>query len=87
MAGPRHLDRRPPRGGAPGAILLALAALFVAFALVRIPIDMTRAWEPEATLLRFGAWGVTESQLTSLAMALFGLLMMVRIRRSAAARA
>jgi phosphatidylglycerol:prolipoprotein diacylglycerol transferase len=59
----------------------------VAFALIRIPIDMTRAYEPEATLLRFGSWGVTESQLTSLAMALFGLLMMVRIRRSAAARA
>jgi phosphatidylglycerol:prolipoprotein diacylglycerol transferase len=59
----------------------------VAFALVRIPIDMTRAFEPQATLLRLGSWGVTESQLTSVAMALFATLMIVRLRRSAAARA
>lgn len=59
----------------------------VVFALVRIPIDFTRAYEPEATLLRAGALSITESQLTSLAFALFGLLMIVRLRRTATARA
>ena len=54
----------------------------VLFALARIPIDFTRVYEPEATLLRFGTIGITESQLTSLAFALFGLLMIVRIRRT-----
>lgn len=56
----------------------------VAFALVRIPIDMTRTYEPSAVLLR-GAIELTESQATSLAMALFGLLMIVRLKREAAA--
>ena len=59
----------------------------ILFALVRIPIDFTRAYEPESTLLRLPGFGVTESQLTSLAIALFGLLMTVRLRRSAEARA
>ena len=59
----------------------------ILFALFRIPIDFTRTYEPEATLVRFGSLGITESQLTSLAIALFGLLMTVRLRRSAEARA
>lgn len=59
----------------------------VLFALARIPIDFTRAYEPEATLLRAGALAITESQLTSFAFALFGLLMIVRLRRTAAAPA
>ena len=59
----------------------------ILFALIRIPIDFTRAYEPEATLLRLGAWGITESQMTSLAFALFGSLMILRLRRTAAAPA
>jgi phosphatidylglycerol:prolipoprotein diacylglycerol transferase len=55
----------------------------VAFALVRIPIDLTRAYEPDAVLLR-GPIEFTESQLTSLALALFGTLMILRLRREAA---
>ena len=60
----------------------------VAFALVRIPLDFTRAYEADAVLLRAGAIELTESQLTSVAMALFGVLMILRLRREApAARA
>ncbi len=58
----------------------------VLFALMRIPLDMTRAWEPEATLLRLQGFAITESQLTSLALALFALLMIVRLHRTAPAR-
>ena len=71
------------RLGVPGTLFWLFIVLF---ALLRIPIDLTRAYEPEATLLRSGAIGITESQLTSLAFALFGLLMIVRIRRTTAAR-
>jgi phosphatidylglycerol---prolipoprotein diacylglyceryl transferase len=74
--------RRRPR--VPGTLFWLFIVLF---ALIRIPIDLTRVYEPEATLLRSGPIGITESQLTSLAFALFGLLMIVRIRRTAAARA
>jgi phosphatidylglycerol---prolipoprotein diacylglyceryl transferase len=59
----------------------------VLFALVRIPLDMTRSYEPEATVLRLSTIGVTESQLASLALALFGALMILRLRRTAPARA
>jgi hypothetical protein len=45
---------------------------------------MTRAYEAEATLLRLGGMDLTESQLTSVALALFGLLMLLRLRRGAA---
>jgi phosphatidylglycerol:prolipoprotein diacylglycerol transferase len=55
--------------------------------LVRIPLDMTRAYEPEATVLRLPAFAITESQLSSLALALFGALMILRLRRTAPARA
>jgi phosphatidylglycerol:prolipoprotein diacylglycerol transferase len=57
------------------------------FALVRIPLDATRAYEPEARLLTLGAVDIKESQVTSLALALFATLMMVRLRRLSAARA
>lgn len=67
------------RAGAPGSLFWWFIVLF---ALVRIPIDLTRAYEPEATLLRSGPWTVTESQLTSLALVLFGLLMLARLRRA-----
>jgi phosphatidylglycerol:prolipoprotein diacylglycerol transferase len=59
----------------------------VGFSLLRIPLDLTRSYEPEAVLLHLGAWDVTESQLTSFALAMFGLLMLVRLRRAAPARA
>jgi phosphatidylglycerol---prolipoprotein diacylglyceryl transferase len=59
----------------------------IVFALVRIPLDMTRAYEPEATLLRLPALEITESQVSSLALALFGVLMILRLRRAAPPRA
>jgi phosphatidylglycerol:prolipoprotein diacylglycerol transferase len=55
----------------------------VVFSIVRVAIDLTRAYEPDAVLLR-GAIELTESQLTSMIMALFGALMIVRLRREAA---
>jgi prolipoprotein diacylglyceryltransferase len=57
----------------------------VVFALVRIPIDLTRTWEAEAVLIRLPWIELTESQLTSLAMAGFGALMIIRLRRAAPA--
>lgn len=57
----------------------------IAFALVRIPIDLTRTWEAEAVLIRLPWIELTESQLTSLAMAGFGVLMILRLRRAAPA--
>ncbi len=57
-------------------------SFIVTFALVRIPLDLTRAYEPDAVLLRVGTLDITESQLMSLGMMLFGLLMIVRLRRS-----
>lgn len=68
----------------PGVLLWLFLALF---ALVRIPIDMTRAWEADAVLLRLGAFGLTESQLTSVALALFSALMILRLQRRARAGA
>jgi phosphatidylglycerol---prolipoprotein diacylglyceryl transferase len=68
------------RFSVPGTLFWTFIVLF---ALMRIPLDMTRAWEPEATLLRVGAWIITESQVTSLALALFAVLMMLRLRRLA----
>ena len=57
------------------------------FAVIRIPLDATRAYEPEARVLALGAVDIKESQVTSLALALFATLMMLRLRRLAAARA
>lgn len=62
-------------------------SFLLAFAIVRIPIDMTRAYETDALLLRAGPLSVTESQLTSAALALFSALMLVRLRREASAAA
>jgi phosphatidylglycerol---prolipoprotein diacylglyceryl transferase len=53
----------------------------VLFSLVRVPLDFTRAYEPDSVLGRVGGLDVTESQLISLTLALFGLLMMARLRR------
>lgn len=68
----------------PGTLFWTFISLF---ALVRIPLDLTRAYEPEATVLTISGLGITESQLTSLAITLFGLLMILRLRRTALARA
>ena len=53
----------------------------VVFAIGRAALDVFRAYEPSAQVARLGAVPITESQLMSLAMALFGLLMIVRLRR------
>ena len=57
----------------------------IVFALVRIPLDFTRAYEINAIALAIGDVPVTESQVTSLALALFGALMIMRLRREALA--
>src|SRR5262249_6446217 len=54
-----------------------------AFALVRIPLDLTRAYEPDAVLLRIGTADVTESQMMSVGLVLFAVLMILRLRRMA----
>ncbi len=68
----------------PGVLFWTFITLF---ALVRIPLDFTRAYEPGSELLTIGAYSLTESQLTSVAMALFGLLMVMRLKRQVAAPA
>jgi phosphatidylglycerol:prolipoprotein diacylglycerol transferase len=54
----------------------------VAFAFGRIVLDGFRAYEAGAQLLAFGGTQVTESQVISLAMGLFGILMIARLRRA-----
>jgi phosphatidylglycerol:prolipoprotein diacylglycerol transferase len=63
----------------PGVLFWSFVA---AFALVRIPLDLTRAYEVNAVLLRVGAVEVTESQLMSVGLALFAGLMILRLRRA-----
>ncbi|HUK61820.1 MAG TPA: prolipoprotein diacylglyceryl transferase [Dongiaceae bacterium] len=58
----------------------------VVFAVARIGIDLTRTYESDAMILR-GAVPLTESQLTSIALALFGALMILRLRREGASAA
>jgi phosphatidylglycerol---prolipoprotein diacylglyceryl transferase len=55
------------------------------FSLIRIPLDMTRAYELAAVVVRIGPVGITESQLTSFALAMFSVLMLLRLRREASA--
>lgn len=62
-------------------------SFLLVFAIARIPIDMTRAYEADAVLVRTGALSVTESQLTSAALVLFSVLMLVRLRRESPAAA
>ena len=47
-------------------------------------IDATRAYEPEATVLSLRGLEIKESQITSLALGLFSVLMVLRLRRMAA---
>jgi phosphatidylglycerol---prolipoprotein diacylglyceryl transferase len=53
----------------------------VMFTLVRIPLDFTRAYEQQASVVDTGAIHFTESQLTSAVLLLFALLMIARLRR------
>ena len=64
----------------PGVLFWTFLLLF---ALVRIPLDFTRAYEPQANVLEAVGLHVTESQLTSAMLALFAVLMIVRLRREA----
>jgi phosphatidylglycerol:prolipoprotein diacylglycerol transferase len=54
-----------------------------AFAAIRIPLDLTRAYETDAVLVRIGVTDITESQLMSAGMLLFAGLMILRLRRTA----
>ena len=55
----------------------------ILFALIRIPLDFTRAYKPGALALTVWGVDVTQSQVTSVAIALFGALMILRLRREA----
>ena len=56
----------------------------IIYALMRIPLDLTRAYEPGSVLTHLGTLDITESQLVSLTLAMFALLMWMRLRRAAA---
>ena len=68
----------------PGVLFWGVIALL---ALVRIPLDLTRAYEAGSVLIQAGPVGITESQVTSLAIGLFSLLMIARLRRESRAAA
>ncbi len=72
------------RSVAPG---IKFWAFIAAFAVVRVGIDFTRAWEDDARLLAIGGASVTESQITSLLLVLFALLMILRLHREGASPA
>lgn len=55
------------------------------FSLGRVPLDFTRAYESGSELLSVAGVAITESQLTSLMLALFSALMMLRLSRERAA--
>jgi phosphatidylglycerol:prolipoprotein diacylglycerol transferase len=58
-------------------------SFIVLFAVVRIPIDLTRTYERDAVIMRIGSSDLTESQLMSAGLILFGTLMILRLRRNA----
>ena len=66
------------RARVPGVLFWSLVALLAA---VRVPLDLTRAYEVEATVLDLGVVRINESQVTSVALLLFALLMIARLRR------
>ena len=72
------LWRMRKRVTAPGTLFWTF---IVCFALVRVGLDVTRAYEPTSVVAQWGGLDVTESQLFSLALALFGSLMIMRVRR------
>jgi phosphatidylglycerol:prolipoprotein diacylglycerol transferase len=69
------------RARVPGVLFWCFIAVF---AVVRVGIDFTRAWERDAQLFTLGGAPITESQVTSLVMILFASLMILRLRREAA---
>ena len=62
-------------------------SFLAAFSVIRVGIDFTRAWEREAQLFTIGGLSITESQVTSLVLVLFALLMILRLRRESGAPA
>ena len=58
-------------------------SFLASFAVIRVAIDFTRAWERDARLFSIGDVPVTESQVTSFAILLFSVLMILRLRREA----
>jgi phosphatidylglycerol---prolipoprotein diacylglyceryl transferase len=62
----------------PGTLFWGFIAVF---SVSRVGLDLTRAYEPGATVLTLSGFPVTESQLTSLALLLFALLMSIRLSR------
>jgi prolipoprotein diacylglyceryltransferase len=62
-----------------------LWSLIALLALVRVQLDLTRAYEAEAMVVELGVVRVSESQVTSSALLLFALLMIVRLRRESRA--
>ena len=66
----------------PGVLFWTVLALF---ALVRIPLDFTRAYEVESRLFEWRGLAVTESQVTSLVLMVFASLMILRLRQGAPA--
>ena len=57
----------------------------VAYSVVRILLDFTRAYEPQSVIGHLGSLEIAESQLVSVALGMFGLLMMVRVSRRGSA--
>jgi phosphatidylglycerol---prolipoprotein diacylglyceryl transferase len=78
------LWRMRTRVVAPGVLFWSFIVMFT---LTRSVLDFTRAYESAAVIVKVGRVDLTESQFTSFAMAMFGLLMIVRLRRSAEATA
>src|SRR5437867_10060581 len=64
----------------PGVLFWTILGLF---ALVRIPLDFTRAYEVESRLFEWRGLAVTESQVTSLVLMVFASLMILRLRQGA----
>jgi phosphatidylglycerol:prolipoprotein diacylglycerol transferase len=62
----------------PGVLFWTFIALF---AVSRIPLDATRTYEAEAQIVQVGGTAITESQLVSLTLLLFALLMILRLTR------
>ena len=69
-----------PRFRVPGVMFWTF---IVVFALVRIPLDLTRTYERDAVILQLGPADVSESQFMSVGLILFGALMILRLRRNA----
>jgi phosphatidylglycerol:prolipoprotein diacylglycerol transferase len=64
----------------PGVLFWLFIGLF---GVTRIPLDMTRAYEAEARLLSAGGVTITESMVISVTLALFAMLMILRLARRA----